>query len=123
MSAVMLSEVLFSFPCNGICCVVKSVYYRDGSRWEGAGGAHPPPPPRDDQRFSNTTGILQKKTMWFTGVEVERETSAPPPKNILDPPLYYTVVSREENWQKSKMKITVPQFILNACLLFFVHKL
>ena len=46
-----------------------------------------PPPPRDDHRFSNTTGILQKKTMWFIGVEVERETSAPPPKKILDPPL------------------------------------
>ena len=39
-----------------------------------------PPPPRDDPRFSNTTGILQKKTMWFIGVEVEQETSAPPPK-------------------------------------------
>ena len=47
MSAVMLSEVLFLIPFNGICCVFKSVYY--------------------------------------------------------------TVVSREENWQKSKMKITVPQ--------------
>ena len=32
--------------------------------------------------------------------------------------VYYTVVSREENWQKSKMKITVPRFILNACLVF-----
>ena len=32
-------------------------------------------------RFSNTSGILQKKkTMWFIGVEVEQETSAPPPK-------------------------------------------
>ena len=31
--------------------------------------------------FLNTTGILQKKkTMWFIGVEVEQETSAPPPK-------------------------------------------
>ena len=39
------------------------------------------PPLRDDQRFSNTTGILQKKTMWFIGVEVEQETSATPPKN------------------------------------------
>ena len=30
---------------------------------------------------SNTTGILpKKKTMWFIGVEVEQETSAPPPK-------------------------------------------
>ena len=28
-----------------------------------------------------TTGILRKKkTMWFIGVEVEQETSAPPPK-------------------------------------------
>ena len=25
--------------------------------------------------------------MWFIGVEVEQETSAPPPKKILDPPL------------------------------------
>ena len=25
--------------------------------------------------------------MWFIGVEVEEETSAPPPKKILDPPL------------------------------------
>ena len=39
------------------------------------------PPPQDDLRFSNTTGILQKikKTMWFIGVEVQQETSAPPP--------------------------------------------
>ena len=40
-----------------------------------------PPSPWDDLRFSNITGILQgKKTMWFIGVEVEQETSAPPPK-------------------------------------------
>ena len=25
--------------------------------------------------------------MWFNGVEVAQETSAPPPKKILDPPL------------------------------------
>ena len=44
-------------------------------------GVHTTPRPRDDLRFSNTTGILQKKrTMWFIGVEVEQETSAPPPK-------------------------------------------
>ena len=42
---------------------------------------HPPPHPRDDLQFSNTTGILQKKkAMWFIGVEVEEETSAPHPK-------------------------------------------
>ena len=39
------------------------------------------PTPQDDLQFSNTTGILpKKKTMWFIGVEVEKETSAPPPK-------------------------------------------
>ena len=41
-----------------------------------------PHPLWDDLRFSYATGILQKKkkTMWFIGVEVEQETSAPPPK-------------------------------------------
>ena len=49
---------------------------------EGAGGARPPPPlSRDDLRLSNTTRILpKKKTMWFIGVQVEQEMSAPPPK-------------------------------------------
>ena len=52
---------------------------RGGSRGR-VQGVRTPAPPRDDLRFSNTTGILQKKkTMWFTGVEVEQETSAPPP--------------------------------------------
>ena len=47
----------------------------------GCRGVRTPLPPWDDLRFSNTTGILQKKkTMWFIGVEVEQETSAPPPK-------------------------------------------
>ena len=40
----------------------------------------PPSPPSDDLRFSNTTGILPKKTMWFISVEVEQETSASHPK-------------------------------------------
>ena len=40
-----------------------------------------PPPPEMTFVFSNTTGILpKKKPMWFIGVEVEQETSAPPPK-------------------------------------------
>ena len=40
------------------------------------------PRPRDVLRFSNTTGILQKKKkkMGFIGVEVEQEKSATPPK-------------------------------------------
>ena len=44
------------------------------------GGCRGCVPPRDNLRFSNTTGILPKKTMRFIGVEVEQETSAPPPK-------------------------------------------
>ena len=34
--------------------------------------------------------------MWFIGVEVEQETSVPPPKKILDPPLmaYFTHAPR-----------------------------
>ena len=31
--------------------------------------------------------VFCKKTIWFIGVEAEHETSAPPPKKILDPPL------------------------------------
>ena len=30
--------------------------------------------------------------MWFIGDEVEQETSAPPPKKILDPPLVFTSI-------------------------------
>ena len=52
-----------------------------GSGADLGGGCRGGAPPWDDLRFSNTTGILQKnKTMWFIGVEVEQETSAPPPK-------------------------------------------
>ena len=52
----------------------------------------PPPPPPEmtcgfliqlQERIAHsllTTVILQKKTMWFIGVEVEQETSTPPPK-------------------------------------------
>ena len=56
------------------------------------------PSPRDDLRFCNTTGILQKKkkekeTMWFIGVEVEQETSAPPPKkNPGSAPVYLNII-------------------------------
>ena len=57
-----------------------------------------PPPPQDDLRFSNTTGILQKKTMWFIGVEVEQETSAPPPKkNPESAPAHHCFTARVAN--------------------------
>ena len=52
---------------------------RGGSRGRVQGVRNPPPP-------EMTCGFLiqlvfsKKKTMWFIGVEVEQETSAPPPK-------------------------------------------
>ena len=58
---------------------------------EGAGGA--PPPPEITCSFLIQLVFCKKKnTMWFIGVEVEQETSAPPPKKILDPPLQRTQV-------------------------------
>ena len=52
---------------------------RGGSRGREQGVRTPSP--WDDLRFSSITGILQKKkTTWFIGIEVEQETSAPPPK-------------------------------------------
>ena len=32
--------------------------------------------------------------MWFIGVDVEQETSAPPPKKMLDPPLTLEIVNK-----------------------------
>ena len=52
--------------------------------WGGCIGCAPPPPPPPPLEL--TCGFLiqlvfcKKKTMWFIGVEVEQETSAPPPK-------------------------------------------
>ena len=41
---------------------------------------HTPPPPDITCGFLIQLVFCRKKTMWFTGVEVEQETSAPPPK-------------------------------------------
>ena len=38
------------------------------------------PPPEMTYGFLIQLVFCQKKTMWFIGVEVEQETSAPPPK-------------------------------------------
>ena len=51
--------------------------YRGGSRGRVQGVCTPP-----DMTcgFLIQLVFLKKKTMWFIGVEVEQETSAPPPK-------------------------------------------
>ena len=50
--------------------------------------------------------------MWFIGVEVEQETSAPPPKKILDPPLllYVNLYLCTENNQLSLILYWSPGF-------------
>ena len=64
--------------------------YRGGSRG-GCRGCAPPPPP--EMTFGFLIQLIfcekKKKTMMFIGVEVEKETSVPPPKTILDPLLIY----------------------------------
>ena len=54
--------------------------------------------------FSNTTGILPPKNMWFIGVEVEQETGAPPHKKIVDPPLHH--LRRSEPTRRTIMEIS-----------------
>ena len=46
-----------------------------------------PPPPKMTSGFLIQLVFCTKKTVWFIGAEVQQETSAPPPKKILDPPL------------------------------------
>ena len=73
------------------------------------GGSRGRVPPWDDLRFSNTTGILQKKTLWFIGVEVDQETSAPPPKkNPGSAPDY------SDSWSYSTVQL---RYIFRPCFL------
>ena len=58
----------------------SSIDTRSGSRGSGQGVRPPTPPPS-----VMTCGFLIQLVFWFIGVEVEQETSAPPPKKILDP--------------------------------------
>ena len=53
----------------------------------GCRGCAPPPTSEMTCGFLIQLVFCKKKTMWFIGVEVEQETSGPPPKKILDPPL------------------------------------
>ena len=42
-----------------------------------------------------TCGFLIQLVFWFIGVEVEQQTSAPPPKKILDPPLQRYITQQQ----------------------------
>ena len=58
----------------------------------------PPPPPLPDY---NWYFAKKKKTIWFIGVEVEQERSAPPPKkNPGSAPVTYVIglSSESQSW-------------------------
>ena len=58
-----------------------------GADLGGGCRGYAPPPPRNDLSFLIQLVFCKKKTMWFIGVEVEQERSAPPPKKNPGPPL------------------------------------
>ena len=72
--------LLFLRSKNFILCL--EVKKQGRIQGEGARGAHPSPlPPEMTCGFLIQLGFCKKKkTMCFIGVEVEQETSAPPPK-------------------------------------------
>ena len=83
--------------------------YRSGADLGGGCRGCAPPPPRDDLRFSNTNGILPKIYMWFIGVEVEQETSAPPPqKNPGSAPVDF--LAKEEHLSVTTLLLFVTAF-------------
>ena len=73
---IFLAEAVYLVLRSSSC-------YRGGSR----GKVRTPPTPEMTFGFLIHLVFCKKKTMWFIGVEVEEETSVPPPKKILDPPL------------------------------------
>ena len=105
---VLATTTVLLFCQNLSWTVTLQWSHRGGSRGR-VQGVRTPPPPWDDLQFSNTTGILPKKKLWFIGVEVEQETSAPPPKKILDPPLsryFENSLSAQYNKTENKMSIS-----------------
>ena len=58
--------------------MLKEMFMQGRIQGEGAGGA--PPPSEMTCGFLIQLVFCKKKTMWFIGVEVEQEKSAPPPK-------------------------------------------
>ena len=76
-------------------------------------GVRTPPAPEMTCGFLIQLVFCKKKTMWFIGVEVEQETSAPPPKKILDPPLKY-----ERNFTPAAYCVTFKHFLSMLDIVF-----
>ena len=69
------SRVKLRFPLGSQHIIGSGAYLGGGCR-----GCAPPPPSEMTCGFLIQLVFCKKKTMWFIGVEVEQETSAPPPK-------------------------------------------
>ena len=75
--------------------VAKSAMDFSGADLGGGCRGCAPPPPEMTCGFLIQLVFCKKKTMWFIGVEVEQETSAPPPKkNPGSAPVFPQNVSR-----------------------------
>ena len=73
---------------NSVC--LFTFIFKGGSRGRGQGV--PPPPGMTCGFLIQLVFCQKKKTMWFIGVEVEQETSAPLLKKYLDTPLILMVI-------------------------------
>ena len=62
--------------------------------------------------------------MWFIGVEVEQETSAPPPKKMLDPPLHTKPFLKLSFTQTAKTSflesVTISQYFQVYCTIVLI---
>ena len=105
-----------------------------GEGCRGCAPNHPPTPPLPPPRM--TCGFLiqlvfcKKKTMWFIGVEVEQETSAPPPtKNSGSAPgLLFCFVAVAQFFYPKELRYAWCQFqtnllVLKGCIIYSIHHL
>ena len=65
--------------------------------------------------------FCKKKTIWFIGVELEQETSAPPPKKILDPPLNPECQGKQAPHRQHSMRCILISTWFVRCKLCRVH--
>ena len=94
MTCALIFGEVCEMKVSQTSAILSSILCRGGSRGRVQGV---PPSPPSEMTFGFLIQLVvwysaKKKTMWFIGVEVEQETSAPPPKKILDPPLLYLCV-------------------------------
>ena len=82
-SSVLIDSLLVN-PRRLFCGNYKKVHGSTradlGGGCKGCAPPPPPPPPEMTCGFLIQLVFCKKKTMWIIGVEVEQETSAPPPE-------------------------------------------